>query len=380
MTRIAFINGAVSPFQCDVARAAARRGLDLQLLFNSRPSLHGRPKHWENWHTVSEDMARFGRVAPHGINEGQMIAWFAAQLEELRPDIVIAASYKPWARDAALAYAKAHGLPLGLWAEQPQPAPWWKTVAKRAYIARQMRGYDFCFAIGERAASIYGTALGNHDRTFMIPYAQDLDAFDPAQRPARTDDDLRVLFSGGFHERHNFDLIVEAMKRIETMGLPRKTRYLFSGNGPERKRLDDLVRENPSLGERIEIYDQPFRTFEERAKHYLLADLFLYPSRHAGWGLVVPEAMAAGMPIISTTNVEAARFYVEHGMNGVFVDQTADSITEALARLLSDPELLRNMGERARTSALRGSADAIAERMHLAFSYMGIAPHRLDPK
>lgn len=379
MTRIAFINDAISPFQCDVARAAARRGLDLQLLFNSRPSLHGRPKHWENWRTVSDDMARFGRVAAHGINEAQMIAWFAAQLEDLRPDIVIAASYKPWARDAAVAYARAKKIPLGLWAEQPEPAAKPKQVLKRLYIARQLRGFDFCFAIGDRAARIYGDALGNHDHTFMIPYAQDFDAFDPALRQARTDEDLRVLFSGRFQARHNFDLIVESMKRVDKMRLPRTVRYLFSGNGPERSRLEALAQERPDLGRRIEIYDQPFEAFEDRARHYLMADLFLYPSRYSGWGLAVPEAMAAGLPIIATRGVEAARHYVDHGLNGVFVDQTADSITAALAQLLYNPELLRNMGERARISALRGSADAIAERMHLAFSYIGIAPHRLDP-
>ena len=38
---------------------------------------------------------------------------------------------------------KVHCLPLGLWAEQPPARALWKTVAKRAYIARQMRGYDF---------------------------------------------------------------------------------------------------------------------------------------------------------------------------------------------------------------------------------------------
>jgi glycosyltransferase involved in cell wall biosynthesis len=380
MTRIAFINGTISPFQCDVARATRRRGLDLQLLFNSRPSLNGRPKHWENWHTVEEDMAQFGRVAAHGISKGEMTDWFTAQLDDLRPDIVIAASYQPWARNAALAYARANKIPLGLWAEQPEPATQPKQALKRLYIARQLRGFDFCFAIGDRAAQIYGDALGNHDHTFMIPYAQDFDAFDPALRQARTDDDLRVLFSGRFQARHNFDLIVEAVKRVDEMRLPRPIRYLFSGNGPERSRLEALAQERPDLGRRIEIYDQPFEAFEDRSRHFLMADLFLYPSRHSGWGLAVPEAMAAGLPIITTRVVEAARHYVDHGLNGVFVDQTAESIAAALARLLSNPELLLNMGERARTSALRGSADAIAERMHLAFSYMGITPHRLDPK
>ena len=72
-------------------------------------------------------------------------------------------------------------------------------------------------------------------------------------------------------------------------------------------------------------------------------------------GLGRPEAMAAGMPIISTTNVEAARFYVEHGMNGVFVDQTADSITAALARTAVRPRnCCAAWANAARTSALRG--------------------------
>lgn len=372
MTRIAFINDAVSPFQCDVARAAARRGLDLQLLFNSRPSLSGRGEHWERWGTAKEDMALFGRVADHGITQAQMIAWFTEQLEELRPDVVIAASYKSWARDPALAYSRAYKVPLGLWAEQPEPAIWAKQILKRIYIARQISEFDFCFAIGERAAEIYGDALGNHDRTFMIPYAQDFDAFDPTLRPSRVDNDLRVLFSGRFHSRHNFDLIIEAIKGVDALGLSNGVRYFFSGDGPERKRLESLIRERPDLGKRIEILDQSFYTFEDRAQHFLMADLLLYPSHHSGWGLVVPEAMAAGLPVITTRNVEAARYYVEHGLNGVFVEETAESITAALAHLLSKPQLLSIMGSRAKADAMRGRADNIAERIHAVLSYMGI--------
>lgn len=369
--RIAFLTDAISPFQCDVARALADRGLDLQLLFNSRPSLYGRPKHWENWRTVEEDMARFGRVADHGISVVEMTAWYAEQLDQLRPNIVIAASYKPWARNAALAYARRHDVPLGLWAELPEPAPWPKRQLKQAYITRRLRGFDFCFAIGDRAAEFYGSALGAPDRTFMIPYGQDFDAFAVALRPPRQDDDLRVLFSGRFLARHNFDLIVEAVKRVDAADLPRRVRYLFSGNGPERARLERLMRERPDLGARIEIFDQPFEAFEDRAQHYLLADLFLYPSRYSGWGLAVPEAMAAGVPVITTRRVQAARYYVDHGMNGVFVDQTADSIADAMIRLLSNPTFLTEMGTHARRSALRGSAKNIAERIAAALAYLG---------
>jgi glycosyltransferase involved in cell wall biosynthesis len=65
-------------------------------------------------------------------------------------------------------------------------------------------------------------------------------------------------------------------------------------------------------------------------------------------------------------------------MNGVFVDQTTDSITAALARLLSNPDLMRRMGERARASALRGSADEIAARIDRALSYMDFIPSELE--
>ena len=49
------------------------------------------------------------------------------------------------------------------------------------------------------------------------------------------------------------------------------------------------------------------------------SDVFVLPSRHDGWGVVVNQALAAGLPIITTDAVGAGLDFVENGVNGICV-------------------------------------------------------------
>jgi len=372
MTRIGYLTDVISPFWCDVANAAIAYGIDLKLLFNGKPSLAGRPAHWENWENADKDLARSSRVAEHGLPKHGLAEWYAAQLEDLRPDIVIASTYAPWVRKPALAYAQFNGLPLGLWAERPHPTAGPKRWLKEKWISHLLKGFDFCLAIGDRAVADYEAMMPRHGRTFLVPYGQSLSAFDPARRGAAINDSLRVLFSGQFISRHNFPLVVEAIKILDDELSGRGPRYLFSGRGPEGARLHTLIAERPDLGDRIEIYDMSFECFEDRATPYLMADVFLYPSQYSGWGLAVPEAMAAGLPVISTRNVEAARYYVEHGVNGIFVKEDAHAIASALRIFCDNPDLLAFMRAEAIRSSMRGRAEYVAGQLAAVLRYLGL--------
>jgi glycosyltransferase involved in cell wall biosynthesis len=75
---------------------------------------------------------------------------------------------------------------------------------------------------------------------------------------------------------------------------------------------------------------------EELRKIISSADIFLYPTRHEGFGLMVAEAFACGCPVITTTAVP----FVEDGKNALVSQvEDVDAMTEKLLRLLSEPEV-----------------------------------------
>ena len=86
------------------------------------------------------------------------------------------------------------------------------------------------------------------------------------------------------------------------------------------------------------------------------------PAIHSGWGLVIPEALAAGMPVITTRGVEAGRYYVEHMINGIFVEPTTHDIYHSLEYCVDHPNVVARMQKGTRQSALKGHIDVGAKR------------------
>ena len=91
-------------------------------------------------------------------------------------------------------------------------------------------------------------------------------------------------------------------------------------------------------------------------------DLFALPSAYEGFPYVLLEALARGLPIV-TTLVGGARAAVRDGRNGVIVPQgRIDALAAALARLSGDPALRQAMSAESRRISLDFTADRMLDR------------------
>jgi glycosyltransferase involved in cell wall biosynthesis len=116
------------------------------------------------------------------------------------------------------------------------------------------------------------------------------------------------------------------------------------GDGEQRAELEARTRE---LG-LDDVRFAGFRNQSELPRFFQLADVFVLPSRHEPWGLIVNEAMAAGCPVIVSTDVGSHADLVTDGMEGwVFPVGNIASLTDALHRVFASPETAAAMGRRA---------------------------------
>ena len=83
---------------------------------------------------------------------------------------------------------------------------------------------------------------------------------------------------------------------------------------------------------------------ENPAKYYAIADIFVMPSFSDPWGLTVNEAMVAGLPVITTTNVGAQELIQGNGF--VIPPRDSQALQAALEKLLDDEPLRQQMGRR----------------------------------
>ena len=79
------------------------------------------------------------------------------------------------------------------------------------------------------------------------------------------------------------------------------------------------------------VFFPGFRQIDELPRFYAHAGCFVHPAMEEPWGLVINEAMACGLPVLSSRNVGAAEELVENGVNGWTFDPTD---VQGLARLL----------------------------------------------
>jgi UDP-glucose:(heptosyl)LPS alpha-1,3-glucosyltransferase len=99
------------------------------------------------------------------------------------------------------------------------------------------------------------------------------------------------------------------------------------------------------------------------ARYYAAADLFLFPTYYDTFGLVVTEAMASGLPVITSQSAGAADF-VEHGVSGWLTGDPWHSaaIAAGLRVLAADPDRRARMGTAARAAVERHTWDRVAEQ------------------
>jgi glycosyltransferase involved in cell wall biosynthesis len=146
--------------------------------------------------------------------------------------------------------------------------------------------------------------------------------------------------------------------------LPQPRPYLLVvGDGEERQRLEQQAAGDPH------IRFLGFRNQTELPRFFDLCDVFVLPSRHEPWGLVVNEAMNAGRAVVVSDDVGCREDLVIEGETGaVFPAGDVPGLREALLRVLAVPGVADRLGSagRARIEGFSFEQDIAGLRQALA--------------
>jgi glycosyltransferase involved in cell wall biosynthesis len=136
----------------------------------------------------------------------------------------------------------------------------------------------------------------------------------PSNNGSRRHNNKTLLAVGRQIQKKNFLLLLKVWGRVSNnYSKNDSTRLLFIGEGPLHNDLTDYVRENNISN--VEFI--PFQTQEQLKELYHDASALVLPSLYGEtWGLVVNEAMAAGLPVFVSDRCGCASTLVEHGRNG----------------------------------------------------------------
>jgi glycosyltransferase involved in cell wall biosynthesis len=245
---------------------------------------------------------------------------------------------------------------------------------------------DGVLSVGTLNEAYWRHHLGADFPQFMMPYAVDNDYFQERSRiaPERRKellDELNldptrpvILFASKLQNRKRCEDLLEAYKNLSPApGIEPHPYLLIVGDGEERAALEKRAAESGFSGIRF----CGFRNQSELPRFFDIATVFVLPSRHEPWGLIVNEVMNAGRAVIVSDDVGCQPDLITDGIEGcVFPVGNVEALTAALRRVLATPETAAQMGQRGLEHIRTWSFEQDIQSLRRAIAY---TTHSITP-
>jgi glycosyltransferase involved in cell wall biosynthesis len=274
-------------------------------------------------------------------------------------DLAVISCYRGSTARTLIKARDQEGTPWAFWGERPgfTVDGWIGRLFRRVALHRLHASPAPIWGIGSWAVEGYREEFGADRSYFNVPYFSNLRRFQKAvdtsgavvssnpqhdtgpsaghsaDRAGQSRQTIRLLYSGSLSERKGVDLLARAFADVAP-AYPHLTLDV-AGDGPLREMMETTL---SPVRDRVTFHG--FVGWDVLPDLYARADVLCAPSRYDGWGLIVPEGLAAGLPVVGTEQMGAAIDLITPGETGWRIpadDRTALRDTlQRVAELSSD--------------------------------------------
>jgi glycosyltransferase involved in cell wall biosynthesis len=286
------------------------------------------------------------------------------RLTRARYDVVIVGLVGRLTVPYVYGVARIRGLPFVLWTgvwEHPR-TPFHRLT--KPLVEHLYRRADAIVVYGDHVRRVLNDVRGVDDaKIFTAAQAVDGDKFDVPSDPAHA---RELLFVGRFEEQKGLRDLLAAFSEVEDDSV----RLVLVGNGP----LETELREHARRDRRIDVVGHvPQDGIPDRlasARCLVLPSITTVDIKET-WGLVVNEAMHAGLPVVASDAVGAAAAgLVEDGVTGFVVrERDPEALAAALRTIAADDALVARMGRAGRDRVQAYTFEAMADAFEEAVQY-----------
>jgi len=271
-------------------------------------------------------------------------------LNEFGPDVVIIGGYNYFACWAGFFWAKVNRKKVILWfdsTEEAKPRIVLKEMIKSLLLKRcdganaySQKGKAYLMKLGMEEGRIFvnGNATDNpfyFDQTKRLKKDRDLLSKKFGVAPKN------FLYVGRFSPEKNILFLLKVYQKLKTQ----KSNWglILVGNGPQKNRINDYINEYNIK----DVYMPGFKQKEEVPEYLAVSDVLVLPSISETWGLVVNEAMAAGLPVLVSKRCGCYPDIVKDNFNGFGFDPYDESeLYNLMEGIIQGRYDLTQMGEK----------------------------------
>ena len=363
--RLAIVTNIMAPYRVPLFNELASRprvALKVLLAASTEPG-----RQWE-WPDDIRFDYKVGCTAAVSLPHGRVVylaANLVSDIHRLRPTAVLAGGVTlgyPAYLGARLANSRFYSWSEATELSEKAATPAWRWPAK-ALLARSADG---CVAASSATAAYYYGLGVSPRRVHIALMPVDVEGIGAAVDTARLGrerlrrqmgvDGVLLLHVGRLESYKGVDLLLEAFLRARR--LAPQLQLLFVGAGSMRSALEDRACKEAPGAVTFSGFQQP----KGLAQYYACADIFCLFSRQEPYGAVVAEALAAGLPVVSSRAAGATVDLIVDGRNGRIIDPLDHARCAFVLRdLAADADLRRRMGASSRARARMCSAETAAD-------------------
>lgn len=194
---------------------------------------------------------------------------------------------------------------------------------------------DRVIALSSRWKADFDYICNNRAKVDIIYNPVDLKSFNQSKL-----DNKNILFMGRLDKRKGiYDLLEVVPKLLEKH---KDMKLFIGGDGEEIDEVKKIIESN-NLSNNVEVLG--WISGEQKKKLFEISSIYVLPSYFEGLPVSILEAMASGLPIVST-NIAGIPEEVDHNLNGYLIDPGNKSLLyKYLCNLLDDEMLRKNMGQ-----------------------------------
>ncbi len=273
-------------------------------------------------------------------------------LEKMRPDVCCLNGWGLPGTAAMLHWALRRRVPCVLMSESNEhdaPRVWWKDAIKRCIVAQ-------CSAalVGGSCSREYAIRLGMSPANIFDGYdVVDNEHFRAGALRARASRDSTLALHGlprsyfltcaRFEPKKNLQALIDAHAAYVRQIGGEPWSLVIAGDGSARSAMESRAHE---LGVKERVIFKGLVNYEDLPAYYGLASALVHPSTTEQWGLVVNEAMAAGLPVLISERCGCAGDLVKHQVNGLLFNPCkTEEIAHAMLTAHREEARLEQMGQ-----------------------------------
>jgi len=206
----------------------------------------------------------------------------------------------------------------------------------------------------------------------IIPNGLDLRNFHPIDKKVARDrlhlptDAYILLFVGRLGKEKNIEFLLKVMNKLKNYP---KIYLLIVGDNPDKRVINNLKEEAKNLNIEDRVIFTGYLDYDKVIEAYYSSDIFVFSSLSETQGLVVLEALTAGLPVIALED-EAIADFVKDETNGFLIPFKTSNIEESIIlfsnkviELLENYNLYKKLSENAISSAQNFSVQKINKKL-----------------